>query len=150
MVEWTKLIPDHAQEFISNRRLDEVECILADLSGIARGKAMPASKFKKQDFFYLPTSIFSQTITGEWLDDSLLTSIEPDMVLKPDFSTTSAAPWTADVTLQIIHDVFDQQGNPYPVAPRNVLKRVVALYENIGLSPIVAPEMEFFSGRSEY
>ena len=144
MVEWTKLIPDHAQEFISNRRLDEVECILADLSGIARGKAMPASKFKKQDFFYLPTSIFSQTITGEWLDDSLLTSIEPDMVLKPDFSTTSAAPWTADVTLQIIHDVFDQQGNPYPVAPRNVLKRVVALYENIGLSPIVAPEMEFF------
>ena len=51
MVEWTTLIPDHAQEYISNRRLDEVECLLADLSGIARGKAIPANKFKKQDFF---------------------------------------------------------------------------------------------------
>lgn len=31
-----------------------------------------------------------------------------------------------------------------PVAPRNVLKRVVALYGERGLTPIVAPEMEFF------
>ena len=32
----------------------------------------------------------------------------------------------------------------YPVAPRNVLKRVIALYQDLGLRPIVAPEMEFF------
>ncbi len=31
-----------------------------------------------------------------------------------------------------------------PVAPRNVLKRVVGLFEKKGWSPIVAPEMEFF------
>jgi glutamine synthetase len=48
------------------------------------------------------------------------------------------------VTLQIIHDVYDQNNVLYPVAPRNVLKRVIALYQDLGLQPIVAPEMEFF------
>lgn len=66
------------------------------------------------------------------------------MILAPDFSTVSAAPWTADVTLQVIHDVFDQQGRPVPVAPRNVLKHIVGLYAERGWRPIVAPEMEFF------
>ena len=141
---WVASLPKHARAYIEDRRLDEVECLLADLSGIARGKAMPAGKFVNQDFFYLPLSIFAQTITGDWLDDSLATSIEPDLVLRPDFATASAAPWTADVTLQIIHDAYDQEGAAYPVAPRNVLKRVCALYEELGLQPIVAPEMEFF------
>ncbi len=78
------------------------------------------------------------------MDDTLLNQIEPDMVMRPDYATTSAAPWTADVTLQIIHDVYDQNNELYPVAPRNVLKRVIALYQDMGLKPIVAPEMEFF------
>jgi glutamine synthetase len=144
MGEWINHIPEPAQEYIRNRRLDEVECLVADLSGIARGKAMPANKFSKQAYFHLPTSIFTQSITGDWMDDTLLNQIEPDMVLRPDYSTASAAPWTGDVTLQIIHDVYDQNNVLYPVAPRNVLKRVIALYQDLGLRPIVAPEMEFF------
>lgn len=66
------------------------------------------------------------------------------MVLVPDWSTATAAPWTADVTLQIIHDAEDQEGRPVPTAPRNVLRRVVDLYKAEGWQPIVAPEMEFF------
>lgn len=142
--DWTSLIPKAARDYIAGRRLDEVECIVADIAGVARGKAMPASKFAYQDRFYLPNSIFLQTITGEWADNPMGAFTEPDMVLTPDWSTASAAPWTADITLQVIHDVFDQNGEPMPVAPRNVLKRVVALYEAEGWKPIVAPEMEFF------
>lgn len=142
--DWTALIPKAARDYIAGRRLDEVECIVADIAGVARGKAMPASKFAYQDRFYLPNSIFLQTITGEWADNPMGAFTEPDMVLTPDWSTTSAAPWTADITLQVIHDVFDQNGEPMPVAPRNVLKRIVALYEAEGWKPIVAPEMEFF------
>ncbi len=55
-------------------------------------------------------------------------STEPDMILEPDFTTATAAPWTADVTLQVIHDAKDQEGNLIPFAPRNVLRRVVDLY----------------------
>lgn len=144
MSDWLSKAPAAARHYVQGRRIDEVECIVPDIAGVARGKAMPASKFAKQESFYLPNSIFLQTITGEWADNPSGAFTEPDMVLIPDFETTTAAPWTADVTLQVIHDVFDQHGQPVPVAPRNVLKRVVDLYAERGWRPIVAPEMEFF------
>ncbi|EBA09259.1 glutamine synthetase family protein [Sagittula stellata] len=138
-------LPEAARDYLAQRRLDEVECIISDLPGIARGKAVPASKFARQKHFHLPDSIFYQTITGDWGeaagDDGF---IERDMILKPDMTTATAAPWTGDWTLQVIHDAFDRHGEPIPFSPRNVLKRVVAMYEEKGWTPVVAPEMEFF------
>ena len=146
MSDWIEKIPQAARDFIEGRRLDEVECVIADLPGIARGKAMPASKFAKQEYFHLPDSIFYQTITGDWGEaaDENEGFIERDMILRPDYSTASAAPWTADWTLQVIHDAYDRKGNTIPYAPRNVLKRVVDLYKAQGWKPVVAPEMEFY------
>ncbi|MFA5538035.1 MAG: glutamine synthetase family protein [Gemmobacter sp.] len=142
--DWTAQLPAAAQDYIAGRRLDEVECIVPDLAGVARGKAMPASKFGRQAKFYLPNSIFLQTITGEWADNPEAAFTEPDMILVPDFTTATAAPWTADITLQVIHDAVDQQGVPVPVSPRNVLRRMVELYAAEGWRPIIAPEMEFY------
>jgi len=143
LADWTRAIPDAAQAYIQGRRLDEVECLVSDLAGVARGKAMPATKFATQSHFYLPNSIFLQTITGDWVDDDS-DFTEPDMILRPDYDTATAAPWTADWTLQVIHDIEDRDGRPMPVAPRNVLKRVVQFYRDKGWTPVVAPEMEFF------
>ena len=147
MTDWTDSLPEPARIFLENRRLDEVECIIADLPGIARGKAVPASKFARQEYFHLPDSIFFQTITGDWgeaADEDDGGFIERDMILRPDMSTATAAPWTGDWTLQVIHDAYDRKGNPVPYAPRTVLKRVVDLYRKQGWEPVVAPEMEFF------
>ncbi len=145
MAEWTEQLPQAARTYIDGHRLDEVECIISDLPGIARGKAVPASKFAKQSYFHLPDSIFYQTITGDWGEAAGEDGfIERDMILKPDFTTASAAPWTGDWTLQVIHDAYDRDDNPIPFSPRNVLKRVVQLYHNKGWKPVVAPEMEFF------
>ncbi|GFE65912.1 glutamine synthetase family protein [Litoreibacter roseus] len=145
MSDWLTSIPDAAKSYLEGRRLDEVECIISDLPGIARGKAVPASKFARQTQFFLPNSIFFQTITGGWGEAAGEDGFtEPDMILKPDLETTTAAPWTGDWTLQVIHDATDQDGVPIPMAPRNVLKRVVELYRAEGWEPVVAPEMEFF------
>ncbi len=144
MSKWTDKLPPSARDWLSGRRVDEVECIIPDIAGVARGKAMPASKFAKQTHYYLPNSIFLQTITGEWADNPQGAFTEPDMVLLPDFTTATAAPWTADVTLQIIHDAVDKEHRPVPTSPRNVLRRVVELYNAQGWQPIVAPEMEFY------
>jgi glutamine synthetase len=144
MSKWTEQLPEAARDYISGRRVDEVECIIGDIAGVARGKAMPASKFAKQSSFFLPNSIFLQTITGEWADNPSGAFTEPDMILVPDFTTATAAPWTADVTLQVIHDAQDQDGRPVPTAPRNVLRRIVELYNAEGWQPVIAPEMEFF------
>ena len=94
-------LPQHAQDYITGRKLDEVECVIADLPGIARGKAVPAAKYARQGSFHLPDSIFYQTITGDWGEAAGAEGfIERDMIMRPDHSTTSAAPWTGDWTLQ--------------------------------------------------
>lgn len=142
--DWQDKLPQSARDFLNGRRCEEVECIVADMPGISRGKAMPASKFAKTPQTFLPDSIFYQTITGGWAALEGQRFTDPDMVLTPDFSTATAAPWTGDITLQVIHDISDQKGNPVPFAPRNVLKRVVELYRAKGWTPIVAPEMEFY------
>ena len=144
MSDWTQKLPKAARDYIDGRRVDEVECIVSDIAGVARGKAMPASKFAKQKSFFLPNSIFLQTITGEWAENPLGDFTEPDMTLVPDYATTVASPWAETPTLQVVHDVVDAEGNPVLTAPRNVLKRVVKLFEDEGLTPVVAPEMEFF------
>lgn len=145
MADWNDNLPEAARAYLDGKRLDEVECIISDLPGIARGKAVPASKFAKQDYFHLPDSIFYQTITGGWGeaagDEGF---IEKDMILRPDMSTATAAPWTGDWTLQVIHDAYDRKGVAVPFSPRNVLKRVVQLYHDQGWKPVVAPELEFY------
>jgi glutamine synthetase len=138
-------LPQAFRDWLGERSVEEVECITADIAGVSRGKAMPAAKFAKGDRLFLPASIFYQTISGDWVSMPIENQwTESDMVLKPDWSAATATPWAGDVTLQIIHDCEDLSGNPIEVAPRNVLKRVVALYEAEGWRPVVAPEMEFY------
>ncbi|EEB83814.1 glutamine synthetase family protein [Roseobacter sp. GAI101] len=145
MSDWIDTLPDSARAYLDGKRLDEVECIIPDLPGIARGKAVPATKFMRQEYFHLPDSIFYQTITGEWGEAAGAEGfIEKDMILRPDMSTATAAPWTGDWTLQVIHDAYDRNGEVVEYSPRNVLKRVVELYRKQGWEPVVAPEMEFF------
>jgi glutamine synthetase len=138
--------PEEMREWMRVRHIDEVECVVPDLVGVARGKAMPASKFSGFNPTYLPTSIFFQTITGNYIemdhrDDFMM---EKDIQLVPDLATLRAVPWANDPTLQVIHDLYTLDGEPVELAPRNVLKRVLKRYEEKGWEPVVAPELEFY------
>ena len=146
MAQMLESRPASFHEWLNGRRIDEVECIVADIAGIARGKAMPAKKFVRKEKMYLPVSIFYQTITGEYAELEGVENqwTESDIVLTPDMSTATAAPWTGDVTLQVIHDLTNLDGKPVGLAPRNVLKRVLDLYKQQGWVPVVAPELEFY------
>ncbi len=140
-------LPQAFRDWLGDRPIEEVECVVSDLAGIARGKAMPWKKFVKGTQTFLPASIFFQTITGDWADVEGMEGdqwTESDMVLKPVFETGTAAPWASDVTLQVVHDVQTRSGEPIAFAPRNVLKRVLSLYETEGWKPVVAPELEFY------
>mgnify|MGYP001424601654 FL=1 len=37
----------HLEDWLTERKIGEVECLVPDMSGIARGKILPASKFIK-------------------------------------------------------------------------------------------------------
>ncbi|GIL02447.1 MAG: glutamine synthetase [Alphaproteobacteria bacterium] len=145
ILEWSRSLPLSTREWLDGRVVEEVECIISDFAGIARGKAMPARKFLSQDTSFLPISIFFQTITGEYADYDTPESVtETDMMLVPDMRKAIAAPYAQDVTLQIIHDIRYQSGEAVEIAPRNVLKRVLRKYRAKGWRPVVAPELEFY------
>ena len=79
--------------FLARHKIDEVECTVPDLHGVARGKAMPAAKFGAATPTFLPFSIFFQSITGEYIDyASEDYDTETDMLLVPDLSTTRIIP----------------------------------------------------------
>lgn len=143
--KYLKNLPEAFQRWLNGRRIEEVECIIADLAGVSRGKAMPSNKFGRQEQMFLPLSIFYQTISGDYVDMKIRDQwTENDMVLIPDFSTAVCSPWAADITVQVIHDVQDLAGEPIDLVPRNVLKKIVNLFNEMGWQPTVAPEIEFY------
>ena len=121
-----KRLPETFRDWLGERRVEEVECIVPDIAGISRGKAMPFAKFAREDRMYLPTSIFHQTISGDYVDMHDVNQwTESDMVLTPDYSTGTAAPWADDLTLQVIHNVMNLNGDPVPVSPVSVAVMVI-------------------------
>jgi len=135
------------EAWIRERRITEVECLVSDLSGIARGKILPAQKFLRairEQGLRLPESIFGQTVTGEYIDEIDLDPRASDVFLTPIAETIRMVPWYAEPTAQVIHDAQYFDGKPVDIAARAVLKRVLDLYAEKGWTPIVAPELEFF------
>ena len=134
------------KRWLKERRITEVECLVPDLTGNARGKIIPAAKFSHDYGTRLPEGIFATTVTGDHPDEynELVSPSDSDMYLRPDPDTVRMVPWASDPTAQIIHDCFTREGRPHDLAPRNVLRRVLALYDELALSPVVAPELEFY------
>src|SRR5450631_4103631 len=133
------------QQFLKEHGISEVEAIIPDMAGVARGKLMPAEKFAEEEGMRLPEAIFLQTVTGDYPDDqSAMNPSDIDIVLRADPKTVRVVPWAAEPTAQVIHDCFYGDGRPVTMAPRYVLRRVLELYEAQGWEPVVAPELEFF------
>lgn len=136
-----------ARRWAAAHGVTEIECLVPDLAGVARGKIMPSSKFFEDTAMALPSSIFMQTISGEYPEETAEFRYDPsdgDIILRPDFATLGLVPWAQDPTAQIIHDAFFHDGRPVEIAPRQVLRRVIALFREQGWEPVVAPEIEFY------
>ena len=130
--------------WLKDHGITEVECILPDITGVARGKIIPKDKFISEPEMRLPEAVLLQTVTGEYPHSTLLDTTDADMELKPDPSSIRFVPWAQDPTASIIFDCYTAEALPVETAPRNVLKRVLKLYQKLDLEPIVAPEMEFY------
>src|SRR6187455_1042522 len=134
------------RQFLKDHGISEVEAIIPDMAGIARGKIMPAEKFAEDEGMRLPESIFLQTVTGDYPPDTdkAMSPAEIDIILKADPRTVRRVPWAAEPTAQVIHDCFYADGRRVGMAPRSVLRHILELYANRGWEPVVAPELEFY------
>ncbi len=131
--------------WFSERSISEVEALMPDMSGVARGKIMPAEKYAQEGGMRLPEALILQTITGDYPDDwRAVHPSDRDMWARGDANTLRMVPWAAEPTAQIIHDCFHADGSPVGATPRYVLRRVLEAYEAHGWRPVVAPELEFF------
>ncbi len=138
---------EDARTWLAARGIEDIECVVPDQAGVARGKMMPVAKFLAGPTMTMPASIFTQTIAGDWPPDDDTFEKDPadrDVHLRPDFSTLTLVPWEEDPTAQLIHDAYHADGRPVEIAPRQVLRRIVELYETRGWRPVVAPEIEFY------
>ena len=136
------------EKWLNENRVTEVECLVPDLTGVARGKILPREKFTEDRGMRLPHAIVAMSVTGEQpASGPYYDVVEPtdrDMQLRPDPSTARIVPWATDPTAQVIHDCFDSKGQLVPYAPRSVLRRVCDLYAAEGWDPVIAPELEFY------
>jgi glutamine synthetase len=133
--------------WLRGNRVTEIECLVADMSGVARGKILPTEKFVTSvadGGLRLPESIFIQTVTGDFVDSAVMDDTEPDLILQPDPATMRLVPWYNEPTAQVVCDAFHRDGHETQMAPRAVLKRVLSLYAERGWKPVVAPELEFY------
>ncbi|MEM8812068.1 MAG: glutamine synthetase family protein [Pseudomonadota bacterium] len=137
-----------AERWLRARRIEDIECVLPDQSGVARGKMMPTRKFLNSPDFRMPGTIFWQTITGaypdEYIEEAVFDPADGDLVFTPDLSTLTVVPWEADPTAQVLLDARRKDGTSVDLAPRQLLRRILALYEKMGWRPVVAPELEFY------
>ena len=82
------------RQFLRDHGISEVEAIIPDMAGIARGKIMPAEKFAEDEGMRLPESIFLQTVTGDYPPDTdkAMSPAEIDIILKADPKTVRRVP----------------------------------------------------------
>jgi len=137
------------ENWLTEKHVTEIECLVPDLTGVARGKILPREKFTAERAMRLPEAVLGVTVTGESPEDhegydNVFGFTDRDMVLIPDPSTVRLVPWAVDPTAQVIMNCFFHDGTPVDFAPRNVLRQVTELYKNMGWIPIVAPELEFY------
>jgi glutamine synthetase len=136
------------EQWFADHRISEVECLVPDMGGVARGKILPANKFLKglrTHGLRLPEEIFILTVTGRYVQDtSAVSDSAIDVYMQPDLDTVRLVPWYSEPTAQVVCDCFHAENEPVEIAPRHVLKRVLDLYKAEGWKPIVAPELEFY------
>lgn len=132
------------QAFFDHHGIRDVECIFPDISGYPRGKLMPARSFASGAELRIAQAIPMQCITGDYSYDPIFPDSDPDVRLVPDYRTLKIAPWSSTPRAYAIHDCFELDGKPCAFAARSLLQEVVARYTAQGLTPVVAPEIEFY------
>ncbi|WP_292321695.1 glutamine synthetase family protein, partial [Mesorhizobium sp.] len=135
------------QSWLKTHGINEVECLVPDVNGVLRGKALPAAKFLKslEDWaLYLPSSAFLVAIDGRYsgsIDEGFAYQ-DPDMRMVPDLSTLSLAP--AAGRAYVFADAFHMDDRAWMASPRHVLRAVLDLYRRRGWRAVMAPELEFY------
>ncbi len=120
-----------------------IRVLYPDLHGIARGKDVPIGEF---DHVLEHGLSFCAAVMGTDLRHTPVVGGKagyPDLVVRPDLATMVTLPWEPGVAA-CLADVEPTSGGPPVADPRGAVRRAVAGLVELGLAPVVGPELEFF------
>ncbi|OWU86382.1 glutamine synthetase [Oceanicola sp. 22II-s10i] len=135
--------------------IDTVLVCLVDMQGRLMGKRFTAVHFVESGWeethccnYLLATDIDMATPDG-YASTSWAAGYG-DYVLKPDMETLRLVPWL-EGTAMVLCDVLDHHTHEdVPHSPRAMLKTQIARAEALGLTPMMATELEFFFFEGTY
>lgn len=143
-------------EWIRNHEMKTVILSGTDTNGSLKGKFMDAETFvqiiEKQsgihmsNVFFVVNPLEEKAIEPpEGYTGYFPTRLNgfPDIMLTPDISTFRPVPWLEKTAL-VLGDFALHDGNPVPISPRQVLKKVLERAKAKGLDPYMAFEYEFY------
>ncbi|WP_299924479.1 glutamine synthetase family protein [uncultured Pelagimonas sp.] len=134
---------------VADGSVDTVLVCLVDMQGRLMGKRFHAGHFVAGAYeethccnYLLATDL--EMATPEGFASTSWESGYGDYVMKPDLATLRPVPWL-DGTVMVICDVLDHHTHEeVPHSPRAILKKQVQRLEHMGLTPMMATELEFF------
>ena len=126
-----------------------VDVMLADLCGILRGKRVAIQDIHQvyAGGFLLPGSMFALDVLGGTIQETGLGFDEgdADRACVPIDGTLVPVPWREDEGIaQLQVTMHDHDGSPFYGDPRHVLANVLKRFRDLGLTPVVALELEFY------
>lgn len=142
---------DFAQAHAWLGRHPQVRCVdllLADQMGIPRGKRVTVDEFEgiHTNGLLLPASMFALDVLGGTVQSTGLGFDEgdADRACLPIPGTLVPVPWLGEHVAQMQVTMFDHDHSPFYGDPRHALERVVAHFAELGLTPVMAVELEFY------
>jgi glutamine synthetase len=138
----------NAKKYIEDNKIETVEIGFGDINGSIIGKRLPARFLLEH--LTAGTGVCRAPLTwdvqSEYFSTSKFAGFEygaGDMTLKPDYSTLREIPWRKG-TAFVLADLDVDTGERIEVAPRQVLKNVLARLEKTGFTAKVGSEIEFY------
>ncbi len=133
---------------MSAKKNNEFDVFITDLNGNLRGKRMPPHAYDKvqQEGIKLPRSVLGFDFWGaDVLDNGLVFETgDSDGVCLPVSAQAVPVPWAESPRSQVMAMMSNADGSPFEADPRQVLNRVVKRFKALGLTPVVATELEFY------
>ena len=147
MPKKSKLHP--ALEAVKKSGSGKVKVAVSDIDGVLRGKNLHVEKFAGavEGGLGFCDVVFGWDAHDVCYDNTQVTGWQhgfPDALARIDLATARRVPWDADVPF-FLADFVDADGGPYPVCPRQTLKRVLARAAKLGVVPMAGMEFEWFN-----
>lgn len=136
------------QATFSERGIQKVKLVTFDIDGICRGKYVSLDKFYSaiESGMSFCDVLFGWDANDDLYDRESLTGWHtgyPDALAKIDLDTFRVIPWEPDTALFIM-DLYDKNGDPYPLSPRHLLQSLVDRASDLGFEFKTSAEYEYF------